>query len=497
VRHAKRGRTITGLLLGLAVAPTLLLFLIISVVLYVNRSAEIDRDIRDHGKLIAAALAESSQYGVSTGNTALLESTMRGLLSADTSIASLEIFDVKNHLLAAARVPGPVVAPLMIQQDIRREAIDVDLFESASSPHVATQAPATVHPGAVIGRAKVVMSRAPLERAKRHDLYFLGALVLAAAAGTGLFGLLLAKRIRDPLSEVLDALRGIRRGRYAVAISAEADGELRELQETIVDVGQSLGRTTQDLESTVELRTRELKLAVQAADRANDQVRQLVTRGNAQLEAERQRIAIELHDSLNASLIVLQMKIQQIATLAEPGADVAMVAEIEALAASLASTTSELYETARGIVKQLRPEVLDTLGLHGALAEMVREYDQLHSSCHFRLQSSANLPALRGDVAIACYRVVQEALSNVVKHSEATQARVKLSWFPESASIVVRIIDNGAGFDVSAARPGRLGLAGMQERVAALGGSMTIISRPSRGTLISFVLPTRHGTAHA
>ena len=497
MRHAKHGRTITGLLLGLAVAPTLLMFLVISVVLYVNRSAEIDRDIRDHGKLIAAALAESSQYGVSTGNTALLESTMRGLMSADSSIASLEIFDSANHLLAAAKAPGPVIAPLMIQQEIRREAIEVDLFESASSPHVATDASATTRPGAVIGRVQVLMSRAPLEQAKRHGLYFLGALVLTAATGTGLFGLLLARRIRDPLSEILRALRGIRQGQYEVEIHAGADGELRELQETIVSVGKSLGRTTQDLESTVELRTRELKLAVQAADRANDQVRQLVARGNTQLETERQRIAIELHDSLNASLIVLQMKIQQIAALAEPGADAATVSEIEAIAVSLASTTSELYDTARGIVKQLRPEVLDTLGLRGALVEMVREYDQLHSTCRFKLQATAEFPPLRGDVAIACYRLVQEALSNVVKHSGATQARVKLSWIPESASIAVRIVDNGAGFDVSAAPPGRLGLAGMRERVAALDGAMTILSRPSRGTLIGIILPANNWASQA
>ena len=495
MRHAKHGRTITSLLLGLAVAPTLLMFLVISVVLYVNRSAEIDRDIRDHGKLIAAALAESSQYGVSTGNTALLESTMRGLMSADSSIASLEIFDSADHLLAAARAPASVVGPLMVRQEIRRETIDVDLFEGASSPHVARDSPATVHPGAVIGRVQVLMSRAPLEQAKRRGLYLLGAVVLAAATGTGLFGLLLARRIRDPLSEVLDALRGIRSGRYLVKIRAAADGELRELQEAVVGVGQSLGRTTQNLESTVELRTRELKRAIQAADSANDQVRQLVARGNTQLEDERQRIAIEPHDSLNASLIVLQMKIQQIAGLAEPGADAAMVAEIESLAASLASTTSELYDTARGIVKQLRPEVLDTLGLHGALAEMIREYDQLHSTCRFKLQSTAKLPALRGDVAIACYRVVQEALSNVVKHAAATQARVKVTWIPESASIVVRIIDNGAGFDASAVQSGRLGVAGMRERIAGHGGSMTILSRPSRGTLISFVLPTHHRAA--
>lgn len=321
-------------------------------------------------------------------------------------------------------------------------------------------------------------------------MYLLGTLVFAAAIGTGLFGLLLARRIRDPLSEILNALRGIRRGRYSVDIHVKADGELRELQDTVVDVAQSLGRTTQDLESTVEARTQELKLAVEAADRANDQVRQLVARGNTQLEAERQRIALELHDSLNASLIVLQMKIQQIAALAEPGADAAMVAEIEGLAASLANSTSDLYETARGIVKQLRPEVLDTLGLHGALAEMVREYDQLHSTCRFKLQSTAEFPALRGDVAIACYRLVQEALSNVVKHSVATQSRVRLSWIPESTSIVVRIVDNGLGFDVSTARPGCLGLAGMRERVASINGSMTILSRPSRGTLISIKLPT-------
>ena len=77
------------------------------------------------------------------------------------------------------------------------------------------------------------------------------------------------------------------------------------------------------------------------------------------------------------------------------------------------------------------------------------------------------------------------------QRSEACREfRVKASWIPESAQLVVRIADNGVGFDVSAAQPGRRGLAGMQERVAVLGGSMTNLSRRSRGALISFVLPT-------
>jgi two-component system sensor histidine kinase UhpB len=146
-----------------------------------------------------------------------------------------------------------------------------------------------------------------------------------------------------------------------------------------------------------------------------------------------------------------------------------------------------LYGMTREIVKRLRPEVIDTLGLRDAVEEMIRQYNSLHPNCVFEFQAVGDFPELRGDFAISTYRIIQEALSNVVKHSSATAASVQLETIETETALRIRISDNGIGFGPDNVEFG-IGILGMRERTKGLGGILTIDTAPGEGTEIDIVL---------
>ena len=151
--------------------------------------------------------------------------------------------------------------------------------------------------------------------------------------------------------------------------------------------------------------------------------------------------------------------------------------------------TKTLYAIARDIVKRLRPEVLDTLGLQGAVEEMVHHYDAIHPECTFVFRADGDLAHLDADLTINVYRLIQEALSNVVKHARATHSCVSLEVLKDDAVLRIVVSDDGVGFDPGKALEPGVGLVGMRERVSAVFGSMEILERPGGGTKLVIRLP--------
>lgn len=291
---------------------------------------------------------------------------------------------------------------------------------------------------------------------------------------------------------VIAALREIRKGHYDVQLPTQAGGELGDLQNTIVEVARSLSITRQNLADQVAARTRELERAMEQVIDADAEKRRLIAKGNALVEEERRRIAVEIHDHLNAALIFVRLEAQRIAALTSKAAQQGEEAqEIARIAESISQTTSELYTAARRLVKELRPEVIDALGLKGAIEEMVRNFDTVHPNCRFELHAADGFPNLSGQLAITAYRVVQEALSNVVKHSGAKRAVVTLEQGPNVDVVRISVADNGRGFDGTSRAATGIGLIGMRERVAAAGGTISVTAKPMEGTIVTIELPTR------
>jgi two-component system sensor histidine kinase UhpB len=197
------------------------------------------------------------------------------------------------------------------------------------------------------------------------------------------------------------------------------------------------------------------------------------------VEDERQSIALEIHDELNATLIAVRLEAQRIADLSAEG-------EVRDKSQSIIKLALGLYNSGRSLVRRLRPEVLDMLGLDGAVEEIVRHYDSARSGCRFDLEAHGDFSQMEKGLAISAYRIVQEALSNVVKHARATRATVTLAL--GEGQLRMQITDNGKGFDTAQASTG-IGLVGMRERVYALNGSITIDTGLAAGTRINIVMP--------
>lgn len=466
-------------LLIIAVVPASLMFLTVTATLYGLTRRDVRRDVATRGQLVATALAQSSQYGLVSGNTAYLHTTLRHMLEADPSIACIDIRDAAGRGVVSdcqANKPPEVES---FEVPIRIELLpEVDQFEPVPVP-------STTGSSRAVGTVRVTMSPAPIFESKRRALWVAFALVLVAAVASCLIGLRLARRLRHTLTSVMAALRDVRQGQFGVQLPTHHEGELGELQRTIVQMAGTLDAARHDLEQQVAKRTQQLQEAVDLARQADAEKRRLIVHSNAVVEEERRRIALDIHDHLGAALISVRLEASGLVARARAKGDV----EMEDDARRIASTAQSIYSTTRDIVKRLRPEVIDTLGLAGAVEELVRHADQVHPVARFTFRVDPGFPDVRGELAMPAYRVAQEALNNIAKHSDATMTEVTLSVLPETGHLRMVIHDNGRGFDAQSPHSTGIGLIGMRERVAAAGGELRITSAPGEGATVCVTLP--------
>lgn len=200
-------------------------------------------------------------------------------------------------------------------------------------------------------------------------------------------------------------------------------------------------------------------------------------------EAERRRIARDLHDETGQSLTAIGMGLRGLADELKNREQRDTLGQLQLLA-------SDSLKELQRIISDLRPAHLDDLGLSATLRWYAGRLNEL-ASLPVRVDIEGDEPRLDDAVKITIFRIVQEALNNIIKHSHATNANVKLDFRNNEAYILVR--DNGLGFDMNLVRSriGRasLGLAGMEERAMLLGGSVEIHSRPNYGTEVEAVIP--------
>jgi signal transduction histidine kinase len=198
-------------------------------------------------------------------------------------------------------------------------------------------------------------------------------------------------------------------------------------------------------------------------------------------EEERQRIARELHDGLGPALASLNIRLRTARKLLERDAH-PVAGEIE----ELAEQTQACIRDIRRLIHDLRPVALDELGLVPALREHLARCEQEHGLVvEFAANEGERLPA---SVETALFRIVQEAVNNVLRHAQAQHVQVIL--VRNTDRVELRVTDDGQGFDTLLPRSGRhVGLWSMRERVEQLGGQFEVRSAPEQGTTVTTVVP--------
>jgi len=226
-------------------------------------------------------------------------------------------------------------------------------------------------------------------------------------------------------------------------------------------------------EEILEQRTRELRATL----------RQLADAERRRSELERKRLSQDLHDEIGQMLTALSFNLEMARRKVQAG---------EALAplTTAIGITEDIVRSVRRIVYQLRPPQLDDFGLVSALRWHL---DHLGHSALVGLDFEENLgPArLHPDLEMTCFRIVQESITNILRHASANQVHIRLQRDGERLDLSIR--DNGVGFAPPAAGDpfptGHFGLRGMRERVLGLNGHFTLVSAPGQGCAIAISLP--------
>jgi signal transduction histidine kinase len=197
-------------------------------------------------------------------------------------------------------------------------------------------------------------------------------------------------------------------------------------------------------------------------------------------ELERARLARELHDETGQALASILLGLKPLERTAESD-------EAREAVASLRTLVVSTLQSVRRLAVELRPSALDDFGLVAAVERLAETFGE-QSGVTVDLETQLGDERVSKEAETALYRVIQEALSNVVKHSGATRVSILLQRKGDAVMAVVE--DDGSGFDPSTTRADALGISGMRERASLAGGRLQVESRPGSGTTLVAEVPS-------
>ena len=310
------------------------------------------------------------------------------------------------------------------------------------------------------GTIRVGLSKEPQESQVSRLTFTLLALtggVLLAGLGVGY---VLATVLTRPLAKLAEVARAVGQGDLSRQVAVKTRDETGKL-------AAAFNTMTEQLREKKEERSRLLDKIISAQ------------------EEERKRIARELHDEAGQALTSIALGLRHLS-------ETSFQQEVQSMAANLRSLTAGTLDRIHDLALELRPAVLDDLGLVAALERYAHDYERKHGirvDFHAR---NLDTKRLAPQEETALYRIAQEALTNVARHAQTLNVGLLLEERDESTVLIV--VDDGQGFDAEAllhsgAYADRLGLLGMEERASLIGGRLTIESRPGAGTAVFVEVP--------
>jgi two-component system sensor histidine kinase UhpB len=299
-----------------------------------------------------------------------------------------------------------------------------------------------------------------------------GGFVLANVLVYALMG-----RALRPLHQLVQGMRQVAQGQYDTRLDALSGVEGRQ-------IGQAFNHMAQSVQDSIEAR-RQAKEAEQAlADN-----RELTQTIQARIELERAAISRELHDELG----------QQVTAIKSVGLAIARRAAgtdplTEQSARLVMQCADQIYDGMHRLIGTLRPLALDQLGLVDALRDLLADCQMQHPELHITAHLPEAQESLDDALATAVYRIVQEALTNALRHAKASQIEVRVTLDASALCLAVR--DNGCGQISLFSSNGHYGLSGMRERVQTLHGSFQLLQCEPHGIEVQVRLPYMKQQAH-
>ncbi|MGA2814197.1 MAG: ATP-binding protein, partial [Candidatus Acidiferrum sp.] len=321
----------------------------------------------------------------------------------------------------------------------------------------------------------------------------------------------LAARLQEQIQKVVNTGEGITdeteytsptgaRGYYEYIFRAVFDGEgnvelvagstreiteRKRVEEELRQSQERFRHLAESLESQVQARTRELEIRTNDVILQSEQLRELSAQQTRTQDEERRRIAREMHDSAGQIIAALSMNLSQISSLIGDASP-----KLHELVSQARTLARELEQEIRTTSYLLHPPMLDELGLRAALFWYVEGLEQ-RAGIQVRL-SVAEFDRLSGEMELTIFRVVQECLTNIHRHSDSKTADINIAF--DHLGFVIEVRDFGKGISAQNLAEIRnrgvgVGLRGMRERVRPYGGSVRIDSEQGQGTRVTITLP--------
>ena len=323
---------------------------------------------------------------------------------------------------------------------------------------------------------------------QRFIIFGASAVVIALFLSWGM-----ARSLVKPIRQLTAAAENISQGNLSQPVPQLGSDEIGKLSRSFDTMRVALQDSllqiqtwNKELETKVEERTRQLEESYREIARKGAAHEELLRKVLTIQEEERKRIARELHDETSQSLVSLVMRVEAIKAIPAGAND-----KLQAMLLDMKNLTVKTIDNVHKIIFDLRPSILDDLGLLSA----IRWYtgNRLEPlGIQARVEVTGEERKLSPPAEIALFRVVQEAINNIVKHAEAHSVVLSVEF--KESTIMIEVEDDGKGFDEGAVslipdKAQGVGLLGMKERIALLGGEFRIVSGPGKGTHLTVEVP--------
>lgn len=329
----------------------------------------------------------------------------------------------------------------------------------------------------IVGSIRIGLTENYMMEILKQKALRISAVILLICMMASFLATYYARQFLLPLKALSEAANKIRRGTYDIdAIDVKSKDEIGRFTRVFNDMARRLRSKDQENSCLMEaLKNKEKKH------------RWLIAQLFAVREDERRRISRELHDETNQSMVSILTYLRILYEKLHTDDQKEILSETRSL-------TVHTLESLRGIAVDLHPPMLEDLGLVAAIKKYVDTLRRSRENLTIVLRHEGDFSKLPTTLALVCYRTMQEALTNIVRHAKASKALIIVSCTPSSVSLVIS--DNGVGFDAEQAYQAmtdrHLGIVGMRERIEMLKGYFNIYSIPGRGTRISIMLPIRN-----
>lgn len=327
--------------------------------------------------------------------------------------------------------------------------------------------------GGLVGYFRIGLSERPMMQLMWKRFVQTMLVILAICLAASVLATRYARAFLRPVQTLAQAIRQIGRGNYSVRVPVETKDEVGRLAKAFNVMSDRLA--VKDRENS--------KLLTALREKEKTRI-WLIDQLFSAREDERRRISRELHDETSQSMVSMLAYLRLIMDQTEEP-------KVRELVAGVRDLTRETLEGLRHLAVNLHPPLLDDLGLVVAIEKYLDTYRQTQPGLTVTFHHDGDISRVSRPVALFCYRMVQEGLTNIARHAQAHTVTIGLHVLPSKLTLSVR--DDGIGFSADRAERARLdnhlGLVSMRERTDVLNGTFAIDSHPGKGTTLTSSLP--------